>query len=164
MNAYALSVMGTVLLSSILTMLIPEGKCSGLIKGVAKLACIVVLIAPVPQFLKNDNFFDVIRGEGLKNTDVFFDKNGISADESFIRYYCELRVACAQTNLEKELYEKYGVNTNVSLSWKFKDGTDADGVEILKITVKTNGDIEGGIKEEMTTYLMKTYCSEVKIE
>lgn len=164
MNAYALSVMGTVLLSAILTMLTPEGKCAGLIKGVAKLACVIVLIAPIPQFLKNDSFFEIIRGEKIENTDVFFDKNGIIADEGFIRYYCELRVAYTQTALEQEIDEKYGLKTSVSLQWEFEKETDANGLKITEIAVKTGGNITNGVKNEMIEYLTKNYCSEVKIE
>ena len=122
------------------------------------------LIAPIPQFLKNESLFDVIRGENIENTDVFFDKNGISADESFIRYYCELRVAYTQTALEKELHEKYGISTSVYLLWEFENGTDTNGMKITKITVQTDGSVSNGVKEDMTTFLTNTYCSEVQIE
>ena len=164
MSAYALSVVGTVLLSAILTMLVPEGKCSALIKGVAKLACVVVLIAPIPQYLKNDNFFDLIRGENVENTDVFFEENGITADESFIRYYCELRIAYTQKALEVDLQDKYAVSATVSLEWEFVNETDVDGLKITKIIVKTDENTTIGVKNDMTKYLSNTYCSEVQIE
>ena len=164
MSAYALSVMGTVLISAILTMLTPDGKCAGLVKGMAKLACVVVLIAPIPQFLKNDGFFDFIRGENVENTGIFFDENGITADESFIRYYCELRVEYTQTALESELKEKYGVNTLVKCLWKFENQTDTDGIKITKIYVYVDEEVSNKVKNEMAKYITDTYCSEVQIE
>ena len=121
MNGYVLTVMGTVLLSAILTILVPEGKTSGIIKGVTKLACLIVIISPIPQFLKNERFFDVIRGESVENNEAFFEENGITADKSFIEYYCKWRVEETQTALQKELTEKFAVKLIVTIVWEFDD-------------------------------------------
>ena len=50
MNAYVLSVIGTVLISAVLTAIIPEGKTSKVIKGIARLACVLVIVTPIVQF------------------------------------------------------------------------------------------------------------------
>lgn len=161
MNGYVLGVVGTVLISSILTMLAPEGKCSTLIKNMTKLACLVVLIAPIPSLLGKGNLFDGFRGE---NKEVFFNGDSINADETFIKYYCELRVRETQTALKKELSSRYNVSADVFLSWDFIGETDIDGLKITQICVKLPQTVEEEIKRKMCTYLTDAYCSEVLIE
>lgn len=164
MNGYVLTVMGTVLLSAILTILVPEGKTSGIIKGVTKLACLIVIISPIPQFLKNERFFDVIRGESVENNEAFFEENGITADKSFIEYYCKWRVEETQTALQKELTEKFAVKLIVTIVWEFDDTVDADGIKITKIKIKMQEDVSQEMQTKITEYVRKTYCSEVQIE
>lgn len=164
MNGYVLTVMGTVLISSILTMLAPNGKCSSLIKNMTKLVCLVVLIAPIPNLLGEKNLFDGIRGENTEQADVFLKDDSINADEEFINYYCELRVRETQTALKKDILARFNVVADVILSWGFVDGTDVDGLKITKITVKIPQTVEEGIKKKMCTYLTDNYCSEVLIE
>ena len=164
MNGYVLTVMGTVLLSAILTILVPEGKTSGIIKGVTKLACLIVIISPIPQFLKNERFFDVIRGESVENNEAFFEENGITTDKSFIQYYCKWRVEETQTALENELSEKFAVKVAVTIVWKFDNAVDVNGIKITKIKIKTQGDVNQEMKSKITEYVRKTYCSEVQIE
>ena len=50
MNEYVLSVIGTVLIASVLTAILPEGKTSGIIKGITRLVCVVAIVAPVVSF------------------------------------------------------------------------------------------------------------------
>lgn len=164
MNGYVLTVMGTVLISSILTMLAPNGKCSSIIKNMTKLVCLVVLIAPIPNLLGEKNLFDGIRGENTEQADVFLKDDSINVDEEFINYYCELRVRETQTALKKDILARFNVVADVILSWGFVDGTDVDGLKITKITVKIPQTVEEGIKKKMCTYLTDNYCSEVLIE
>ena len=72
MNGYLISVVGTVLLCALLTAILPEGKTANLIKAVAKLACLVAIIAPVPAFLQQSSF-----GIIDKNLQNFFGENSI---------------------------------------------------------------------------------------
>ena len=51
LNDYLLCVIGTVLICSILTAIAPEGKTSAVIKGVARLTCVLAIISPVLNFL-----------------------------------------------------------------------------------------------------------------
>ena len=164
MNGYVLTVMGTVLLSAILTILVPEGKTAGIIKGVTKLACLIVIVSPIPQFLKNERFFDVIRGESVENGDVFFEENGITADKSFIEYYCELRIRETQGALQQEILHKFNLGVTVKIAWEFDDSVDVNGIKITKITIKTEEDASQDMKNKIGEYVRKTYCSEVQIE
>ncbi len=164
MNGYVLTVVGTVLISSILTMLIPEGKCSAMIKGVTKLACLIVLLSPIPKLLGDETFFDVFRGENTENTDAFFRDSGLNADEPFIKYYCELRIRETQTAVEREIVDKFGVQSTVKLDWNFLGETDVDKLQITKITIQLQQAVSEEVQRKMCTYLTENYCSEVLIE
>ena len=83
MNGYLLCVIGTVLVCSILTAITPEGKTSAVIKGVARLTCILAIIAPVLSFLKTGD----VAVFNDKNSQEFFLQEGIDGQVAFIQYY-----------------------------------------------------------------------------
>ncbi len=165
MNGYLLSVIGTVLICSFLTALAPEGKTSSVIKGVARLACVLAIVAPVFQFFKTGSI------------DVFSDKNGekifldsvIRTDNEFIQYYSEKRIEETETALQAELTEKYEVKTEVRLSWSIYE-EEFDGVYVAEyvrvdgICVTLLEQTNEEVKKEMLFYLTENYCSEVLIE
>ena len=152
MNVYLLSVIGTVLVASILTAIAPEGKTSGIIKAIAKSACLLAIVAPIPSYLNSGNSDE-------KNADLqtIFSQTVIETDEDFIKYYSEMRIRATAQALEAELKEKFSVQTSVEFEWR----NESDEIKITKIIVKT----ENGEKNvAMWEYLTKNYCSEVLIE
>lgn len=155
MNAYLLTIIGTVLLCALLTAIAPEGKLSSSIKGVAKLVCILAIIVPILRFFET------------KSLDVFIDKNRqenfgedvIEADGDFIEYYSEMRVHQAEILLEKELLEKYYLECEVLFVWKIEEE-----IRIEQINIKLLQNANEEVKSNMCDYLTKNYCSEVLIE
>ena len=64
MSSYLLIIVGSVLLSAILTAVIPSGKTANVIKGVTKAVCLLAILSPVPDILaksgwleENENYF-----------------------------------------------------------------------------------------------------------
>ncbi len=167
LDGYLLSIIGTVLLSSILTAVIPDGKTAGVIKGVTRLVCLIAIISPIPYFLGRENVFDNAGEENTKNVNGFFPQTVIQTDESFIKYYSELKVRETERLLGEELERLFNATLQVSLYWEF-DGAentiDAEKIRITKIFVKTNGQILEEEKVKMSAYLTKNYCREVQIE
>ncbi len=159
LDGYLLAILGTVLTSAILTAIVPEGKTSATVKGVAKLVCLLVIIAPIPRFLQMESFFDET---SEKNTDTFFSESVIQTDESFINYYSEMRVRYAEQALETELLDKYSLLAKVTLAYETE--AETSDINIKKITVKTEKETNEEVKKEMWEYLTKNYCSEVLIE
>lgn len=165
MKTYLLSVIGTVLLCALLTAIAPEGKTSGAIKGIAKLACILIIISPILRFFQ-------IGADGTAEdefSNIFFSENVIRTDETFIKYYSEMRIRETETALEKELMEKYSVSTEVSLQWEQETQAVAEMYEEekIKITglfVTVKQDVNEEVRKNMWEYLTKNYCSEVLIE
>lgn len=152
MNGYLLSVIGTVLIAALLTAIAPDGKTSGLIKAIAKSACLLAIVAPIPSYLNSGNSDE-------KNADLqtIFSQTVIETDEDFIKYYSEMRIRATAQALEAELKEKFFVVASVELEWM----NESDEIKITKIIVRTEN---GEANTAMWEYLTKNYCSEVMIE
>ena len=164
MSAYVFSVIGVVLLSAVLSCIIPEGKTSGIIKGVAKMACIAVIVSPILQFFQSGKNPALL----YKNSQEIFSQSGIETDEAFIQYYSEMRIAQTQTLLQDEVLQKFGVRTGISLEWIRKEKENlklsSDEIYITKIMVTGMEKESETLKNTVKEYLTKNYCSEVQIE
>ena len=124
MNRYLLCVIGVVLFSAVLTAVLPNGKTSGTIKTALKLACILVIISPVLEYIKSEK-------NPQKNTQI----SVIQTDEEFIKYYSELRIRLTEERLCEEIYQEFSVNCSVEATWELKKGE----IYLSKITLDTNG-------------------------
>ena len=165
MSGYLLSIIGTILLCAVLMAIVPQGKTSGVIKGVAKLACVLVIVSPVLRFFKTGE----IGGNSTENSPTFFPQTSIQTDESFIQYYSELRVRETEGALQKEILGAYGIETDVSIRWEKVTHTvgkyyETERIKINEIRIKCAKEPSKELKESMWEYLTKNYCSEVLIE
>lgn len=168
MSGYLLSIIGTILLSAVLTAIAPEGKTTSVIKGITKLACLLIIIAPVPKFLQS---FGSSKGSGTdkENFETFFGESVIQTDIDFIKYYSEMRINNAQALIEQELYEEFAVEVTVQLIWELDENLengvyDAEKIAIKEIKAQTKQETNQEDKNAMWEYLTKNYCSEVQIE
>lgn len=163
MRAYLLSVMGTVLLSALITAIIPEGKTAATIKGVARLICLVAIVLPVLNFLQSGNL------DSGKYSETFFSGSVIQSDKEFIQYCSELRIQSAESEIEKELSEDFSLLAEVDIAWTYQEASEngtlqADRIKIERITVKSKTEIDKEEAEKVWEHLTKNYCSEVLIE
>ena len=156
MNGYLLCVIGTVLVCSILTAITPEGKTSAVIKGVARLTCILAIIAPVLSFLKTGD----VAVFNDKNSQEFFLQEGIDGQVAFIQYYSEMRIEQTQQALQSEIKEKYNLDVEVVLVWR----QEQEQIRIDEIRLKLLKATDEEVVEKVWEYLTKNYCSEVLIE
>ena len=160
MNAYVLSVIGTVVFSAVLICIIPEGKMASLIKGIAKTACVAVIVAPILRFFHTGD----IPSFFYQNTQEIFSQSGIETDTEFIQYYSEMRIRQAQEHLQAELFEKYDVQTKVTFEWIWEEKDGKEEIYITKIKVSDMEMQTEEKKNEVREYLSQNYCSEVQIE
>ncbi len=162
MNEYLLSVIGTVLLSAVLTAITPEGRTSGAIKGITKLVCVLAIIAPIANFFRSGEMLDE------KNSSLNFNETGIQVDGEFIKYYSEKQVTQTQAALEREIFDKFSVQTSVTLVCErilYKQGLyDEEAVQVRQINVVCEKECAEEVKQKMWVYLTENYCSEVLIE
>ena len=155
MNDYLLCVIGTVLVCSILTGIAPEGRTSAVIKGVARLSCVLAIIAPVLAFLKTGDvsvFSD-------KNGQEIFLQEGIEGESAFIQYYSEMRIQQTEESLEEGLFERYAVPCAVRLEWSVEEE-----IRIERIVVALLENVGEEVKGDMRLFLVENYCEEVLIE
>lgn len=166
MSTYLLGIVGTVLLCSLLTAILPNGKTSTLIKGIAKLACLLAIVAPVSTFLQAYNPRD--ETDASKNDETFLEESGIQTDETFIQYYSERRIAFAERALERELNEKFNCEVTVQYAWDWYSEdvlslyTDRT-IIITRITV-CGESLSEEEQNAVIAYISKYYCREVLIE
>ena len=165
MSGYLLSIIGTVLLCAVLTAIVPQGKTSGVIKGVAKLACVLVIVSPVLRFFKTGE----ISGNSTENSPTFFPQTSIQTDGAFIQYYSEMRVRATESALQDEIFQLYGIQVEVSMLWERKKETvgkyyETERIKIKEIRIKCAEKPSKEFKEIMWEYLTQNYCSEVLIE
>ncbi len=164
MNGYITSVVGTVLLCALLTAIAPEGKTSATIKGIARLACVLTIVAPVLQFFQSGALRDLLGEKGK-----FFSESVIEKDAAFIQYYSEMRINETERALERELKSKYSVDTEVEFEWRtekenFLQIYAVQNLLIECIHLKTPNEVPKEVVEEMQLYVKENYCSEVLIE
>lgn len=161
MNGYLLGIIGTVLFSAVLTAILPEGKTSGVIKGVTKLACVIAIVSPVLHFFKTWDTDNVFFEEN-------FSKSVIQTDEEYIQYYSEMRIGEAEKSLQEEMEKNFGVKGEICIDWTMDTevivGTNVDVVKINRIHFKTDGKQSEEVVKSVWEYLTKNYCSEVQIE
>ena len=160
MNGYLLSVIGTILISAFITAITPDGKTSVVVKAVTRLACILVIIAPILRFLQAER-----STKNAENSQSIFSESVIQTDESFIQYYQEKRIELTAQALRDEIFDEFAAECSVKLEWSERQKDDGEkGIEITRIVVTLKNTIAEKEKERMCDYLTKNYCSEVLIE
>ena len=150
-DAYLLSVVGTILLGAVLTAIIPEGKTAGIVRSMTKLVCLLVIISPILSYLS---------AEKAVKTEKNFTQSVIQTDESFIQYYSELRVVQTEQAITQELQKEFGMDCVVRLEWLLKE----ERIQITQICVQAQETCDEEVKARMCEYLIKNYCSEVLLE
>ena len=164
MSAYVLSVIGTILLCAILNAVLPTGKTSGVIKGVARMACVISIVMPVAIFFQSGEWS---LGQTIFKND--FAESVIQTDDAFIKYYSQMRVREAQVSLEKALKDEFLVEAEVEIEWRSEGEEygklyDDEKIKIVRILVKNKEKQAEEVENAMWEYLTKNYCSEVLIE
>lgn len=163
MSAYLLSIVGVVLLSAVLSAVLPGGKTSKFIKGMTKLACLAVILAPVLDFFRG--------GDGETNFPFFSSETVIQTDVDFIDYCSTKRIENAEEELGNALEENFSVRPEVTLLWEYAGSiTEGDGeegylslyvgreIKITKVLLRdVGGSIGEEVKREMTEHIAEEY-------
>ena len=155
MSGYLLTVIGSVLVCSLITAIAPDGKMSASVKGVTKLVCILAVIAPILNFFEADSIQRLID----KNRQGIFYEDVIEVDGEFIQYYSEMRIQQTEEVLSEKLFERYSVSCEVRLDWSFEGD-----IRIERIVVKLLENVDEEVKGEMRLFLVENCCGEVLIE
>lgn len=153
MSTYLLSIVGIVLIGGILSAIMPEGKTAAVIKGTAKLCCLIVILSPVLKF------FETLKKGG--DFSIFSSQTVIQTDASFIDYCSKERIERAETLLKERIEEKFSVEISVRLIWKYEKTEEISRSEEIKIEraeLSVSGEeISLPKREEIEQYLADEY-------
>ena len=154
MSGYLLSMIGVVILASILNGILPEGKMTATIRGITKLACVFVIVAPIYHL--------VLAYTTPKNIPDNFQNFGIETDGSFIQYYSEMRIENLENELTELVLDKYKQPCDVRLSWEISN-EDLNLIRIKQIDISFSNNLSKETGEIIADFLQNEYGCEVKI-
>lgn len=172
MSSYLLSIVGIVLLSGIFSVILPNGKTVKFIKGIAKLCCLAVIIAPILNFFEGE-------GDGRINFPFFSAQTVIETDGSFIDYCSTKRIENAENELEKELEKSFSVRVAATLIWEYRAAATGTGeteggylsvyegkeIKITKILLKSEDENIGEeVRKNMAEHIVRKYGCEVEFD
>ena len=115
MNGYILTVLGVVLVSTLSTAILPDGKTATFVKSIARLACIFVVISPVFTFFQKGS-----NGENIFNEMV------INTDGAYIDYCSKISIKNAEKALKDSVEKDFGVSCEAHVIWQYEK-TNTDG-------------------------------------
>lgn len=150
MKGYLLAVAGTVTIASVIAAIAPEGKIAKSVKIAAKLLCLIVVAQPIADFFVQE------KNEGKFS---FFEKSVINTDESYVEYCRGLKIEGAQSLLEEEIFQTYGVKTRVSFSWEVADSVKNvdEEIKITAVSVVFDTPADKEKKEAIKAYITEKY-------
>ena len=96
MQAYILSVAGAVILSVVVSLVLPEGRLAPLIRGAAKLITLLMLVSPLLSLLRGEAFF--------QNAD-----DAAAEEDRFLLSCTQLAETNAERAIGSWLEEEFGV-------------------------------------------------------
>ena len=118
MKAYILSIAGIVLLTAVISVISPHGKMGAFLKGVSKLAILVVMVSPVASFF-------------TEHTNTLASSE-ISADTEYLAYCAGKLSEQDERTIEEMLYKEYGVTASAEVA---RDKTDIFDFENIRIKI-----------------------------
>ena len=121
MKAYILSIAGIILLSALVTVIAPGGTMGKFVKGVMKLLCLLVFLAPLTALAKGE---------------WEFAPAAIATDVSYLQSCEELCEQKEGESIAGYLSEQYGVNTRVEVDC---DADSAFSVKNISIIIEDFG-------------------------
>ena len=126
MQAYLLSVAGAVLLSAVVSILVPEGRLGPVIRGVTKLVTLLLLVSPVISLLRGASFS--------------VEETALGEDADFLSYCAERVEKRDEHSVEARLLEEYGISAVADLDLA-ADGSYS--AKYVTVTVSDFGIYEG---------------------
>lgn len=121
MKEYILAVCGAVVISALISLLMPEGKTGRFIGGILKLFCLLVMLVPLFQMFKQ--FTIPESGEEVSA--------GYAPDEDFLIYVYEKQAAAREEEIEKLVGKEFSVDVNADILWEYAQyACNVTGIEI----------------------------------
>lgn len=147
MGAWLLKITGVIALSTLSSLLIPNGQTKKYVKGIFALITLFVLVSPLPKLLKSDF-------SGFPN--AFDTVSELEIDETFLYGVATNAYKTQERNIEKFLKEK-GIEANVKFVVKSETSSEIDYVNVILSDKsferdKSNSIDIGALKNEISKF------------
>lgn len=147
MGAWLLKITGVIALSTLSSLLIPNGQTKKYVKGVFALITLFVLVSPLPKLLKSDF-------SGFPN--AFDTATELEIDETFLYGVATNAYKTQERNIEKFLKEK-GIESKVKFVVKSETSSEIDYVNVILSDMsferdKSNSIDIGALKNEISKF------------
>lgn len=147
MGAWLLKITGVIALSTLSSLLIPNGQTKKYVKGIFALITLFVLVSPLPKLLKSDF-------SGFSN--AFDTVSELEIDETFLYGVATNAYKTQERNIEKFLKEK-GIEAKVKFVVKSETSSEIDYVNVILSDKsferdKSNSIDIGALKNEISKF------------
>ncbi len=147
MGAWLLKITGVIALSTLSSLLIPNGQTKKYVKGIFALITLFVLVSPLPKLLKSDF-------SGFPN--AFDTASELEIDETFLYGVATNAYKTQERNIEKFLKEK-GIEAKVKFVVKSETSSEIDYVNVILSDMsferdKSNSIDIGALKSEISKF------------
>ena len=147
MGAWLLKITGVIALSTLSSLLIPNGQTKKYVKGIFALITLFVLVSPLPKLLKSDF-------SGFPN--AFDTVSELEIDETFLYGVATNAYKTQERNIEKFLKEK-GIEAKVEFVVKSETSSEIDYVNVILSDKsferdKSNSIDIGALKREISKF------------
>ena len=143
MKSWVLSVGAAIIITTIITIILPEGKLGKTIKFVFSIMVMLIMIKPI-VYIKNKDF----------NIDTSLVYNEINYQNDYLSYISKTKAAKFEQNCNKIL-ENNGINNADVLIEYSEDGQGGLIIECVKINLFN-------VNDDNTQILTKTVINEIK--
>ena len=130
-SAYILSIVGIILLGTIIDLILVEGQMQKYIKSIFVIFVVFVIIAPIPKLLNIDY-----------RTNFSTQDSGIEVDTIYVDKLAKERLLELERNIARNIESKGIYNTNIKVVGKMVDYVlkiEKIEVDIKKIVIDLNG-------------------------
>ncbi len=147
MGAWLLKITGVIALSTLSSLLIPNGQTKKYVKGIFALITLFVLVSPLPKLLKSDF-------SGFPN--AFDTAVELEIDETFLYGVATNAYKTQERNIEKFLKEN-GIEAKVKFVVKSETSSEIDYVNVILSDMsferdKSNSIDIGALKSEISKF------------
>ena len=147
MGAWLMKITGVIALSTLSSLLIPNGQTKKYVKGIFALITLFVLVSPLPKLLKSDFL-------GFPN--AFDTVSELEIDETFLYGVATNAYKTQERNIEKFLKEK-GIEAKVKFVVKSETSSEIDYVNVILSDKsferdKSNSIDIGALKNEISKF------------
>lgn len=148
MSAYILCICGAVMISALITIIMPEGKLGKFINGILKIFCVFVMLVPLVNWVSNLRYGDIKENSAVQ----------VSLDENFLGYFFQKRADVFSEDIRAFVEKEFSVEVSVVTDWECADY--AFSVRKVKINIKNFG-MNGKGEHIMIIEQIRTRVSEI---